>query len=258
MFTWRVKSTHDEWSKWYTEDLTVHSPAIDISSRRGKESSFKSQRVEKVNIVESFRINGVKLNICTSNVKRWNSSNANVCLVSGVYHKQTSFFLFNHIQYRAIPEAGYITLGTIRYGVKLSQGCLPSKCTHFRSASLGTVEYSETYPSSENSMSNRIHSRSVEYDTESQHVDDENRKNADNLRVPVNATSMPNVCDSDTSLSDVTSVNGSCCLNTTKCALPWSNKTDQSRSNDSCKWTYIQLLPKISSDRMLVSGCVCV
>lgn len=84
-------------------------------------------------------------------------------------------------------------------------------------------------------MSNRTHSRSAEYDTESQHVHDQNRKNAENKHVPVNASSMPNVCDSDTSLSDVTSVNGSCCLNTTKCALPWANKTDQSRSMESCK-----------------------
>lgn len=50
-----------------------------------------------------------------------------------------------------------------------------------------------------------------------------------------NSSSLPNVCDSDNSSSDVTSVNGSCCLNTTKCSLPWTNKTDNPKSIEICK-----------------------
>lgn len=149
-----------------------------------------------------------------------------------------SFLLFSFsIFHRAIPEAGYITLGTIRYGVKLSQGCVPSNCTHFRSSSLGTVEHFNTY-SSKNSMSNRPISRNTENDTEMQNVRDHNRKNAEQKPFPVNASSMPNVSDSDNSLSDATSLNSSCCLNTTKCSLPWSNKIDASRSIDSCEYVY--------------------
>lgn len=132
---------------------------------------------------------------------------------------------------RAIPEAGYITLGTIRYGVKLSQGCLTSNCTHFRSSSLSMAENGTKTNSSRNSASN-IHSMSSEYDTAALNVLDY-RRAIENRNIP--ACSLPNVCDSDNSLSDVTSVNGSCCLNTTKCSLPWTNKVDSARSNDLCK-----------------------
>lgn len=137
------------------------------------------------------------------------------------------------IFYRAIPEAGYITLGTIRYGVKLSQGCVPSNRTHCRSSSLGTVDHLKR-ESSTNFMSIKPHSRNAEYDKDSQIIRN-HKKNVTNKNVPVNSTSMPNVCDSDTSSSDVTSVNGSCCLNTTKCSLPWSNKIEQCCSSDASK-----------------------
>lgn len=131
------------------------------------------------------------------------------------------------ILFRAIPEHGYITLGTIRYGVKLSQGCLSSNCTHFRSSSLSTAEHMSKAYSSRNSTSN-TQSQSIEHDIETSHTNGLT-KNTEC------SSSLPNVCDSDTSQSDVTSVNGSCCLNTTKCSLPWINKTDNARTIDLCK-----------------------
>ncbi|XP_031626312.1 uncharacterized protein LOC116342734 [Contarinia nasturtii] len=126
---------------------------------------------------------------------------------------------------RAIPEAGYITLGTIRYGVRL--GCLPSNCTHFRSSSLSTVDpISGTFsPSTLNAHS----TMRSEHDQQPGNVNGL-QKYIDNSSI--SSTSMPNVCDSDNSLSDVTSVNGSCCLNTTKCSLPWINKVDYPRPSD--------------------------
>lgn len=62
-----------------------------------------------------------------------------------------------------------------------------------------------------------------------------------NTNSSVCSSSMPNVCDSDNSLSDVTSVNGSCCLNPTKCSLPWINKAENSRSTDLCKFMKAKL-----------------
>lgn len=132
---------------------------------------------------------------------------------------------FSNSIFRAIPEAGYITLGTIRYGVKLSQGCLMSNCTHTRSSSLSTAEHiTKTYSSRNSAL--KTHSPNIEHDN--------GTRNSNGLRInPEYSTSMPNVCDSD-SLSDVNSVNGSCCLNT-KCSLPWTSKVENTRTIDLCK-----------------------
>lgn len=142
---------------------------------------------------------------------------------------------FGRIHYnlycRAIPEAGYITLGTIRYGVKLSQGCFSSNCTHFRSSSLSMAENISKSHSSRNSTSN-MHTMSSEHDTEPTATND-GRTNFEQSHSAY-SSSMPNVCDSDNSSSDVTSLNG-CCLNTTKCSLPWINKINDARSVDLCK-----------------------
>lgn len=167
------------------------------------------------------------------------------------------FFLFLFFVRRAIPEAGYITLGTIRYGVKLSQGCLSSNCTHFRSSSLSTAEnISKTAYSSKNSTSN-INSMGSEHDTEPPIINGF-RSFSENANSSVCSSSMPNVCDSDN--SDVTSVSGSCCLNTTKCSLPWMNKVDTPRSNDSCKFIYFMFFffATIAKHNNVnwVSGCV--
>lgn len=116
--------------------------------------------------------------------------------------------------------------GTIRYGVKLSQGCLSSNCTHTRSSSLSTAEYVSKTNSSKKSASN-THTPSIEHDMSHTNGLTKNTECS---------SSMPNVCDSDTSLSDV---NGSCCLNTTKCSLPWINKTDSTRTIDLCKFSRV-------------------
>lgn len=137
-----------------------------------------------------------------------------------------NFILF----FRAIPEAGYITLGTIRYGVKLSQGCFSTKCTHFRSSSLSMAEQ---ISNNNHSLRKSTSNMSNERDTEPKNINGF-RKDAENTSA-ICSSSMPNVCDSDNSLSDVTSVNGSCCLKTTKCSLPWTNKADNARSVDLCK-----------------------
>lgn len=154
-----------------------------------------------------------------------------ICIISGAF---SIFIKYSILLHRAIPEAGYITLGTIRYGVKLSQGCFSTRCTHFRSSSLSMAEHiSNNNYSSINSPAN-MQLMSSEHDTIPRSING-NRQNAENIS-EICSSSMPNVCDSDNSLSDVTSVNGSCCLNTTKCTLPWTNKADNVRSMDLCKF----------------------
>lgn len=110
---------------------------------------------------------------------------------------------------RAIPEAGYITLGTIRYGVKLSQNPDSTLCLHSRSTSLAT--------SDANRSSSEHHHPLYTND------------NGSNL-VNGNSDDRTNIkCDSDNSSSDVPSVNGSCCLNASKIPLPWLGKTDNEK-----------------------------
>lgn len=82
--------------------------------------------------------------------------------------------------------------------------------------------------SSKNSTSN-------EHDTETLNTNGF-RKIGENTNSSVCSSSMPNVCDSDN--SDVNSVNGSCCLNTTKCSLPWINKMDNPKSIDLRKFFF--------------------
>lgn len=61
-------------------------------------------------------------------------------------------------------------------------------------------------------------------------VNDKNSYNENDL-IATNS----NNCDSDNSSSDVTSVNGSCCINTTKIPLPWIGKADQMKSSNQGK-----------------------
>lgn len=148
----------------------------------------------------------------------------------------------------------------------MSQGCLSSNCTHFRSASLGMVDHSSNAYSSKNSVSNKS-SLCTEYGTIQQNVLNKNRKNDEHTRCLgccSSSSSLPNVCDSDNSSSDVNSVNGSCCLSTTKCTLPWANKIEPTKSNDSCKLCnqklkhFNLLTPDVNDSRSIVvwGGCV--
>lgn len=136
------------------------------------------------------------------------------------------YFLNSTSICRAIPEAGYITLGSIRYGVKLSKGCIPSKCSHSRSPSLGTIEHSLNMAANTRPISSDY------VDAWPNKPDPKHKNKVGNSHNSIPTFSAP-ICDSDNSSSDVTSVNGSCCLKT-KCSLPWTNKTDQQKPDDSC------------------------
>lgn len=111
---------------------------------------------------------------------------------------------------RAIPEAGYIQLGTLRYGVKLSQ----TSRSHSRSTSLTLPDTDKT--SINLSIGNK-RSMSIDSDSGTMNV----IKKVTELKI--------NRCDSDNSLSDVTSINGSCCINATKIPLPWIGKMDHGK-----------------------------
>lgn len=92
----------------------------------------------------------------------------------------------------------------------------------------------EQISNNNHSLRNSTSNMSNERDTEPSNINGF-RRDTENTSA-ICSSSMPNVCDSDNSLSDVTSVNGSCCLNTTKCSLPWTNKSDNARSVDLCKF----------------------
>lgn len=119
---------------------------------------------------------------------------------------------------RAIPEAGYITLGTLRYGVKLSQSPRSTNCLHSRSASASaSFQDSNLDRSSATPFSNgNHHLESLENGLDLE-LDSDNRK-VDDLAT-----------NSDNSSSDVTSGNGSCCINATKIPLPWLHKMDHGK-----------------------------
>lgn len=132
---------------------------------------------------------------------------------------------------RAIPESDYVTLGTIRYGVKLSHECIPSKCEHLpkcNDVNLSTI----SLPANKRPTSNS-------HDSKWPNKIDNTCKNDDkslHQRVQVSSTVL---CDTDSS-SDVNSVNGSCCLNAKKCSLPWNrplaNRMEkQQKINVSCE-----------------------
>lgn len=134
--------------------------------------------------------------------------------------------------HRAIPESDYVTLGTIRYGVKLSQECISSnssRCAH--SVPCNTVQSPNTC-SAKSFTSNSNDSKWPNKFDGTRQINDKNPHQC--LQTPAVA-----VCDTDSS-SDVNSVNGSCCLNATKCSLPWNRRLvhmteKQRKPNESCK-----------------------
>lgn len=125
-------------------------------------------------------------------------------------------FIFVH---RAIPEAGYITLGTIRYGVKLSHKHRLSNCSHSVTSSIttGADRFSITCSSQVSTINGTM---GIEHE-----LDALNNAKSTNLSMPVG-----DVSDSDHSLSDIASVNGSCCIDTTKIPLPWISKSDRAHA----------------------------
>lgn len=127
---------------------------------------------------------------------------------------------------RAIPESDYVTLGTIRYGVKLSQECIASnssRCSSHAAQSPNSCASKSVANNNDNKCSSKNGSVCQ--------MDDKHSHQCVQ-------TSAVLLCDTD---SDVNSVNGSCCLNATKCPLPWNrrlaNTTDKQRkpTNESCK-----------------------
>lgn len=126
--------------------------------------------------------------------------------------KSISFNSHLFFSYRAIPEAGYITLGTLRYGVKLSKNPSSINYTHSRSSSYPT-------PKTERSLENHKNHRSL-CDNDSSLINGMDKQ----VNKQINKRS-----DSDNSSSDVTSVNGSCCINATKISLPWIGKLDHGK-----------------------------
>lgn len=76
------------------------------------------------------------------------------------------------------------------------------------------------------------------YDSKWSHKLDNIHKNNDKSSQSSVQTSPAVMCDSDSS-SDVNSVNGSCCLNATKCTFPWNsplaNKMEKQKPNELCE-----------------------
>lgn len=111
------------------------------------------------------------------------------------------FACFRHPFFRAIPEAGYIKLGTIRYGVKLAANSID----RFSMSSNGTT-------------------------TTQQHNGDHRPQILLNVNEQANVESSVSSDGDANDLSDVSSTNacnqrGCCCINRPRNILPWtSNK----------------------------------
>lgn len=111
------------------------------------------------------------------------------------------------LNFRAIPEAGYITLGTIRYGLKLANG----------SGIVSMVNENNNTPSGEITIPKRRQCSSPHFTlNETNAISDDQRELA-SLSDVSNASSI--TCNKCT---------GYCCIDTTKLSLPWtsSNKVN--------------------------------
>lgn len=133
---------------------------------------------------------------------------------------------------RDIPVTDYVTLGTIRYGVKLSHGCILSRCAH---SPLCKIVHS-----SKSSSPANMRSPTNSYDSNrSNKIGYNTCKSIDKSSYQCIQASSSILYDTDSS-SDVNSANGSCCTNATKCSLPWNRSVakkmeKQRKPNESCE-----------------------
>lgn len=142
------------------------------------------------------------------------------CLYSGVLFRMPFPFVFI---FRAIPEAGYITLGTIRYGIKLANG---SSIARHSSASMddnNALTSDITTP--KRRRSSCPHSAPLEI------IDNGNQcAYGKSIRNPNEKPRVPIDSDEPASLSDVSNAStacnncsGFCCIDATKIPLPWTS-----------------------------------
>lgn len=124
---------------------------------------------------------------------------------------------------RAIPEAGYITLGTIRYGVKLQTARKPLNLLCTSSTAAASDRFSSI---SSNTSTNII----INNNTNDDNGDSSGKESGYSL-------STSNSC---------TNCKPCCCIDTTKFTLPWINsggvgKGDNSTTNGELynRWTII-------------------
>lgn len=137
--------------------------------------------------------------------------------------------------FRAIPEASYITLGTIRYGIKLANG---NNVARHSSASMDNTTKSASggIVTPKRRQSSGPHSSSSETNGTSNQRE---RVKFTQNTTKTNDPHTPIDSDEPASLSDVSSTStvcnnchGYCCIDASKIPLPW---TSSNRANGTTK-----------------------
>lgn len=153
------------------------------------------------------------------------SSTANsIAYILAYYLNGISFLII----FRAIPEASYITLGTIRYGIKLANGINVARHSsasmddNTKSASSGIVTPKRRQSSGPHS------SLSETNGTSNQHE----RAKAKNPHMPIDSDEPASLSDVSSTSTACNNCHGYCCIDASKIQLPW---TSSNRLNGTTK-----------------------
>lgn len=143
-----------------------------------------------------------------------------ICLYSGVLFRMP--FPFVYIC-RAIPEAGYITLGTIRYGIKLANG---SSIARHSSASMddnNALTSDITTPKRRRSSCPHSNPHQI-HDSGNQCAYEKSIRNTnESPRVPIDSDEPASLSDVSNASTACSNCSGFCCIDATKIPLPWTS-----------------------------------